>query len=142
MKNSFDILREAKVIQNGFPELFTTFVDMCYAYKNSVELPYNAVEKIELITKYKSTKNFLICILELTYSGYGIPQLKFCSKFKLAMCIKEAKTDEEIGELVLAGELIKYFVKEDRSSIYSLITLIGGHELRNKLVPDAKLFIE
>lgn len=142
MKSSIDILKEQKVIQNGFPELFTTFVKMCYAYKNTVDNPLDAVEKIELITKYQSTKDFLICMLELIYAGHDTPQREFCSKFKLAICIKEAKIDEEIGELILAGELIKYFGIDDRRSIYSLITLIGGCELRNKLVPDAIAFVE
>jgi len=141
MKNSVDILKKARVIQNGFPELFTTFVEICYAYKNTCGNPLNAVEQIELITKYQSTKDFLVCMLELIYSGHDITQRKFCSKFKLAMCIREAKTDEEVGELILASELIKYFAIDDRSSLYSLLTLIGGSELRNRLVPDAQVFV-
>ena len=143
MKDIIDTLKENKILQNGFEELFTTFVEMCYTYKNTAENPYNAVQKIDLKTKYPSTKEFLTCMLELIYTGYGycFSEFKFCSKFKLAMCIKEAKTDEEIGELILAGELINYFAEDDRQSIYHLISLIGFEiKLINKLVPDGSTF--
>lgn len=121
-----------------FRELFITIVALAETLKKAP--PHIAIKSVDIKTKYQSTNLFLCRMLNFILDGCSDELFVYYANREVLNCIK-ISSDDELAEMVLAKELVMFFRKGDRVSIYDFVSHIGGHDLRNEIVPDSVKFI-
>jgi hypothetical protein len=107
--------------------IIKTFRQKGYMWDN---IPENKIK-----TNFSSSKQILQTSVNLTCDGVAPSIFNFIIELEFNKALNSIVTEEELCELTLTKELIKYIRENVPDSIYELLCYVCSSQVRDELVP-------